>query len=239
MNDPTILLAKLPASVFPALSPALHTKRLAPMHAWQQLMAIGLLSLLAGCQPRPASTAAPGALGQATAPTAPAATAAAMASTPAPAAGVLTSAAIPLSAGNGFQPQAPGTHITSAAPPAATGESAPPAWQPAFSGAGPPNAAVPPNAAGPQLASLTAQQAPRITGIEQNVEQNVEQNQQPAAPRQAEQLLTPAPFERPPPATLSLMGAIETSLAQNPDLVALRRNEGVGVGVLGVAKTYP
>jgi outer membrane protein, heavy metal efflux system len=40
-------------------------------------------------------------------------------------------------------------------------------------------------------------------------------------------------------ATLDLMEAIEMSLAQNPDLIALRRNEGVALGVLGVATTYP
>ena len=43
----------------------------------------------------------------------------------------------------------------------------------------------------------------------------------------------------PAPARLPLFAAIETSLAQNPDLVALRRNEGVGLGALGVAQTYP
>ncbi|HWC88958.1 MAG TPA: TolC family protein [Pirellulales bacterium] len=43
----------------------------------------------------------------------------------------------------------------------------------------------------------------------------------------------------PAPARLSLFTAIETALAQNPDLVALRRNEGVSVGMMGVAQTYP
>jgi cobalt-zinc-cadmium efflux system outer membrane protein len=38
---------------------------------------------------------------------------------------------------------------------------------------------------------------------------------------------------------LDLVQAIETGLAQNPDLVALRRNEGVSLGALGVARTYP
>lgn len=38
---------------------------------------------------------------------------------------------------------------------------------------------------------------------------------------------------------LNLFQALETGLAQNPDLVALRRNEGVGRGALGVAQTYP
>ncbi|MBI1246636.1 TolC family protein [bacterium] len=37
----------------------------------------------------------------------------------------------------------------------------------------------------------------------------------------------------------NLMDSISTGLAQNPDLVALRRSEGVGIGVLGVAETYP
>lgn len=38
---------------------------------------------------------------------------------------------------------------------------------------------------------------------------------------------------------LSLIGAINTSLAQNPDLVVLRTTEGVSDGALGVARTYP
>lgn len=48
-----------------------------------------------------------------------------------------------------------------------------------------------------------------------------------------------APAIAPGPMKLSLVGAIETGLAQNPDLVALRRNEGVSAGMLGVARTYP
>jgi cobalt-zinc-cadmium efflux system outer membrane protein len=41
------------------------------------------------------------------------------------------------------------------------------------------------------------------------------------------------------PSVLSLGQAIETSLAQNPDLVAARRAEGVGRTAIGVAQTYP
>lgn len=38
---------------------------------------------------------------------------------------------------------------------------------------------------------------------------------------------------------MDLIQSLETSLLQNPDLTALRRNEGVSVGALGVARTYP
>ena len=41
------------------------------------------------------------------------------------------------------------------------------------------------------------------------------------------------------PERLSLIDAINTSLAQNPDLVTLRTAEGVSGGALGVARTYP
>jgi cobalt-zinc-cadmium efflux system outer membrane protein len=41
------------------------------------------------------------------------------------------------------------------------------------------------------------------------------------------------------PVQLTLTQTVETGLAQNPDLIALRGNEGVGQGVLGVARTYP
>ncbi len=49
------------------------------------------------------------------------------------------------------------------------------------------------------------------------------------------------PEERAPSTAirLDLVGAIETALRQNPDLVALRQNEGVSRGMLGVAQTYP
>lgn len=36
-----------------------------------------------------------------------------------------------------------------------------------------------------------------------------------------------------------LMSAVSQGLAENPDLIALRQNENVGRGVLGVAQTYP
>ena len=41
------------------------------------------------------------------------------------------------------------------------------------------------------------------------------------------------------PLMLTLAQAVELALAQNPDLVALRQNEGVSLGMLGVAATYP
>jgi cobalt-zinc-cadmium efflux system outer membrane protein len=54
---------------------------------------------------------------------------------------------------------------------------------------------------------------------------------------------TKTPTELPSPtlvrAELSLPAAIETGLAQNPDLITLRESEGVSRGLLGVAKTYP
>ena len=43
----------------------------------------------------------------------------------------------------------------------------------------------------------------------------------------------------PGPSVLDLDTAIETALAQNPDLAALRQNEGVSSAALGVAQTYP
>lgn len=43
----------------------------------------------------------------------------------------------------------------------------------------------------------------------------------------------------PPPLRLDLFQSLETALVQNPDLTALRRNEGVSVAALGVARTYP
>ena len=38
---------------------------------------------------------------------------------------------------------------------------------------------------------------------------------------------------------LSVRAAVETGLAQNPDLIALRQAEGVGTATLGTAQTYP
>ena len=38
---------------------------------------------------------------------------------------------------------------------------------------------------------------------------------------------------------IGLVDAIETGLRQNPDLITLRRNEGVSIGMFGVAATYP
>lgn len=45
--------------------------------------------------------------------------------------------------------------------------------------------------------------------------------------------------DQPAEIRLTLVQAIDTALALNPDLVALRRNEGVSQGALGVARTYP
>lgn len=41
------------------------------------------------------------------------------------------------------------------------------------------------------------------------------------------------------PAQLTLAAALETSLEQNPDLLALRQNEGVSRAVVGVARAFP
>ncbi len=41
------------------------------------------------------------------------------------------------------------------------------------------------------------------------------------------------------PVQLSLNDALELGLRQNPDIITFRRNEAVGIGVLGVAETYP
>jgi cobalt-zinc-cadmium efflux system outer membrane protein len=57
----------------------------------------------------------------------------------------------------------------------------------------------------------------------------------------ARQVADPEPVAAVPAAgiQLGLSTAIETGLAQNPDLVALRQAEGVGSATLGVAQTYP
>jgi len=53
----------------------------------------------------------------------------------------------------------------------------------------------------------------------------------------------PEPVPTPVPSSqrslISLDDAIGSALMQNPDLVALRQNEGVGQAVVGVAQTYP
>jgi cobalt-zinc-cadmium efflux system outer membrane protein len=49
--------------------------------------------------------------------------------------------------------------------------------------------------------------------------------------------VTPVPG--PDPSELTLDGAIETGLVQNPDLIALRKTEGVSAAAFGVAQTYP
>ncbi|HVU90066.1 MAG TPA: TolC family protein [Pirellulales bacterium] len=41
------------------------------------------------------------------------------------------------------------------------------------------------------------------------------------------------------PVQINLPDAIELGLRQNPDIITVRRNEGVAIGVLGVAETYP
>jgi len=48
---------------------------------------------------------------------------------------------------------------------------------------------------------------------------------------------TPPPVGE--PLRLDLIQSLETALLQNPDLTAIRRNEGVGVAAVGVARTYP
>ena len=62
----------------------------------------------------------------------------------------------------------------------------------------------------------------------------------------ADQYETAAPTESlvnavatPSSIEFSVRQAVETSLMQNPDLVALRQAEGVGAAALGVAETYP
>ena len=50
---------------------------------------------------------------------------------------------------------------------------------------------------------------------------------------------TLAPLQAAEPMRLTIRQAIETALAQNPDLVAQRQVEGVSAAALGVAKTYP
>jgi cobalt-zinc-cadmium efflux system outer membrane protein len=57
----------------------------------------------------------------------------------------------------------------------------------------------------------------------------------------ASENVAPPEVITPQPAALelSLFDAIETALLQNPDLTILRQAEGVSVGALGVARTYP
>lgn len=57
-----------------------------------------------------------------------------------------------------------------------------------------------------------------------------------------EELVAPPPPMEPPPGfvtQLTLPTAIETSLEQNPDLIALRQTEGVSRAVVGVAQSFP
>ncbi len=53
------------------------------------------------------------------------------------------------------------------------------------------------------------------------------------------QAIDPIPIKPEPADSLSLSGTISLALANNPDLVALRATERVGVATLGVAQTYP
>jgi len=55
----------------------------------------------------------------------------------------------------------------------------------------------------------------------------------------APQGIDPIPINSAPADSLSLSGTISMALANNPDLVALRATEQVGVATLGVARTYP
>lgn len=51
--------------------------------------------------------------------------------------------------------------------------------------------------------------------------------------------ITTSPRGEVVPVQYTIHTAIETALAQNPDLIALRQAEGVGVAAVGVAETYP
>lgn len=63
---------------------------------------------------------------------------------------------------------------------------------------------------------------------------------QPTSPADTARLQGGPPFQQPGvPAQLSLAAALETSLEQNPDLLALRQTEGVSRAVLGVARAFP
>src|SRR5262249_6352311 len=48
-----------------------------------------------------------------------------------------------------------------------------------------------------------------------------------------------SPEEVGPAPPLGLAAAVELSLLQNPDLIALRQNEGIGVAAVNVARKYP
>lgn len=68
-----------------------------------------------------------------------------------------------------------------------------------------------------------------------------------SAPSRPQSVSIPEPLPNPPTAQppdgpfvqLALFDAVELALAQNPDLETLRQAEGVSVGALGVAQTYP
>lgn len=67
---------------------------------------------------------------------------------------------------------------------------------------------------------------------------------QPSGQAPAAETIPPGPSSKQPPEAcesvrLDLLGAIEVGLANNPDMVSLRQAEGVSLGALGVARTYP
>jgi cobalt-zinc-cadmium efflux system outer membrane protein len=126
------------------------------------------------------------------------------------------------------QPQALAPPLAPVQSPAAMPPSTP--TQPAFSSAAtdwPAHAA-----AESAISARVPHVAIRLAGAEQAFSPE-------PAPRAGEQLAPAEHVDASSLASLSLFAAIEASLVQNPDLVALRRGEGVSAGVLGVAKTYP
>lgn len=66
----------------------------------------------------------------------------------------------------------------------------------------------------------------------------------PPQPRESVEIIPPSATYRLPStptgaAPLTLAAAVETSLEQNPDLVALRQSEGVSRAIVGVAQSFP
>lgn len=90
-----------------------------------------------------------------------------------------------------------------------------------------------------RLALPEAQRKPQQVALESanSADSDASAIQQVSAQASSEAAGTPS--HAPIPSHLSIQGAIETGLAQNPDLVALRQTEGVGSAAVGVAQTYP
>lgn len=85
---------------------------------------------------------------------------------------------------------------------------------------------------------LPAEPAPLEAGVDPDAPPRLPLAAEPLPPGSTERLQSgPGPWPR--PLRMSLFDAIETSLMQNPDLTTLRQAEGVSVGALGVAQTYP